>query len=201
MINGSRIDDVLLAKKSITRCNIATCKGGCCSDGVWVDMAEANAIRANADMIKPFMPADRHDVSEWFGEYHNDDAAFPSGEYTGTNTVMDPTHPNGETCIFLRPEDRHCAIQVASVANGLSSWALKPHYCCLFPLVDTYEEDVRTVTMDYENSLFDRGHGCFEGCVCAPQPVFQIYAEETALAIGLDGYRALCEATGEAPRL
>ena len=55
--------------------------------------------------------------------------------------------------------------------------------------------------MDYENSLFERGHGCFENCVCEPQPVFQIYAEETALAIGLDGYRALCAAAGEEPRL
>lgn len=201
VIQGNRIDAALLAKKAIARCEIATCKGSCCSDGVWVDLHQADAIRKNAEMIKPFMPADRHNVSEWFGERYDDDPAFPSGEYTGTNTVVDATHPNGETCVFLRPEDRYCAIQFASAANGLSPWALKPTYCCLFPLVDEYENGERTVTIDDENTLFERGGGCHVVCAGEPQPMFQIYAEETALAIGLSGYRELCAATGETPRL
>jgi hypothetical protein len=107
----------------------------------------------------------------------------------------------------LRPEDRFCAIQVASVANNLSPWALKPFYCCLFPVVDEYVDEQdrpleqRRLTLDDENDLFSRGGGCFEVCAGEPQPLFQIYAEEVALALGLEGYRELCAAQGVQPRL
>jgi len=202
IILGNRIAPALLEKKAIRRCEIATCKGSCCSDGVWVDISEANAIRANAELIKPFMRPERRNVESWFAELHEDDPAFPSGQYTGTTTVVDQTHPNGETCIFLRPEDRYCAIQAACFARGLPPWKYKPTYCCLFPVVDEFDErGNRTVTVDSENTLFERGGGCHESCACEPQPMFQIYAEEVALALGVEGYRALCAATGETPRL
>lgn len=202
VINDNVIDPALLARKSITRCEITTCKGSCCSDGVWLDLRQADAIREQAGLIQPFMPPERRAVEGWFSELHDDDAAFPSGFYTGTNTVPDPTHPNGETCVFLRPEDRFCAIQAASTAHGHPAWALKPTYCCLFPLVDRFEDDGRrVVTVDDDNSLFERGGGCHEKCAGEPRPMFQIYAEETVLAIGLDGYHKLCAATGESPRL
>lgn len=198
IISGYAIDEKLLQAKSIRRCEIASCKASCCADGVWLDHDFSKRILANAEMIQPFMPEERRDTAKWFAELHDDDPAFPSGQYTGTTTVEDASHPSGTTCIFLRPEDRYCAIQAACMANGLPSWELKPFYCCLFPVVDEYvdENDVplsqRRLTMDDTNSLFERGGGCHEACTCEAQPLFQIYAEEVALALGLDGYRALC---------
>jgi hypothetical protein len=207
VINGYAIDAKLLEKKTITRCQLTTCKGGCCADGVWVDYAHSQEILAHAAMIQPFMPEDRRDTSTWFAELHDDDPAFPSGQYIGTTTVDDPTHPSGTTCRFLRPEDRFCAIQVASVANGRDAWSLKPLYCCLFPVVDEYEDEegnalpVRRLTMDDTNDLFSRGGGCHEPCAGEGQFVFQIYAEEVAIMLGIDGYRELCAAQGVEPRL
>jgi hypothetical protein len=207
IVSGYAIDEKLLEKKAITRCQISGCKAGCCADGVWLDVGQADAILKNAEMIQPFMPEARRDTAQWFAELHNDDPAFPSGQYTGTTTVEDASHPSGTTCIFLRPEDRYCAIQVASVANGLSSWDLKPFYCCLFPVVDEYVDanddplPIRRLTMDDTNSLFERGGGCHDVCVCEPQSVFQIYAEEVSLALGVEGYRELCEKVGEPARL
>jgi hypothetical protein len=207
IINGYAIDGKLLAKKSIRRCEVARCKGGCCADGVWVDYAHSQKIHAHAELIQPFMPADRRDPATWFAELHDDDPAFPSGQYIGTTTVDDPTHPSGTTCRFLRPEDRYCAIQAACMASGRPAWELKPYYCCLFPVVDEYVDEndqplpVKRLTLDDENDLFNRGGGCNEACECEPQFMFQIYAEEVALAIGIEGYRELCAAMGEQPRL
>ena len=121
IINGYTIDDKLLQKKAISRCQIAQCKAGCCADGVWLDYAHSKKILANAELIQPFMPEERRDTSKWFAELHDDDPAFPSGQYSGTTTVDDPSHPSGTTCIFLRPEDRYCAIQAASFAPGRPS--------------------------------------------------------------------------------
>ncbi len=207
VVSGYVIDEKLLAKQSIRRCKIAKCKAGCCADGVWLDYDHSKLILENAALIQPFMPEERRDTSKWFAELHDDDPAFPSGQYTGTTTVEDPLHPSGTTCIFLRPEDRYCAIQASSFARGRPSWELKPFYCCLFPVVDEYvnEDDeplpMRRLTMDDTNSLFERGGGCHEICANEAQPVFQIYAEEVALALGPDGYRELCTKTGEQARL
>lgn len=207
VINGYAIDDKLLQKKAIRRCQIARCKAGCCADGVWVDDAHAQRIVAQAELIQPFMPAARRDPDTWFAELHDDDPAFPSGRYTGTTTVEDPSHPSGTTCVFLRPEDRYCAIQAACIAHGRPPWELKPYYCCLFPVVDEYEDadgrplPVKRLTLDDENDLFNRGGGCYEDSACDPEYVFQIYAEEVALALGLDGYRELCVAVGVPPRI
>jgi hypothetical protein len=104
--------------------------------------------------------------------------------------------------VFLRPEDRYCAIQAASLEHGLPSWALKPHYCCLFPLVDDYSSDGATkrLMLDADNPLFDEGGGCYERCATR-QHVFQVYAEETAFVLGVEGYRELCQRMGVTPRL
>lgn len=202
VIKGWTIGDSLLERKPITRCRIVACKGGCCADGVWVDMGQERKILEHAEMIKPYMPAERRDTATWFAEHYDDDDAFPSGEYIGTTTVIDPTHPGGSTCVFLRPEDRYCAIQAASLANGKAAWELKPHYCCLFPLVDEYDKDSgsKSLILDSENSLFEHGGGCYENCAVI-QPVFQVYAEETSMVLGVDGYRELCGKVGVEPRI
>lgn len=207
IVNGFEIHENLLAKKAITRCQLATCKGACCADGVWLDVHQAERILQNAEMIKPYMPAERRDTSTWFAELHDDDPSFPSGKYTGTTTVEDPAHPSGTCCRFLRPEDHFCAIQYASFMQGHNPWALKPHYCCLFPVVDEHDYDERnhitskTLLIDEENDLFERGGGCNEACACAPEHMFQIYAEEVSLALGIDGYHELCQKAGVEPRL
>ncbi len=202
VVKGWTIGVSLLERKPITRCQIVTCKAGCCADGVWVDMGQARAILANAELIQPYMPVERRDATTWFAEYYNDDTAFPSGEYIGTTTVVDASHPGGMTCVFLRPEDRYCAIQAASIATGRKPWELKPYYCCLFPLVDEYDSDgaAKWLILDSENSLFEHGGGCHEDCAVI-QPVFQVYAEETSMVLGVDGYRELCERVGVEPRL
>ena len=60
---------------------------------------------------------------------------------------------------------------------------------------------IKRLTLDDENDLFNRGGGCYENCAGEPQFMFQIYAEEVALALDIDGYRELCARVGAEPRL
>ncbi len=200
-INDFQIDPKLLEQKEIKRCQLATCRGGCCADGVWLDVDQAERILDHAEMIKPFMPEDRRDQSTWFAELHDDDASFPSGKYTGTTIVPDEAHPSGTCCRFLRPEDHFCAIQYASLQNSMQPWTLKPLYCCLYPIVDDYDGGVKTLTIDSDNDLFSRGGGCHDECPGTLSPIFQIYAEEISIMLGVEGYRELCAIQQETPRL
>ncbi len=200
VISGFTVDASLLERRPVRRCNLGTCQASCCVDGVWVDMYQASDILDHAAMITPYLPAERRNPDSWFAEAHDDDPVFPSGAYIGTTTVPDPTHPAGQTCVFLRPEDRLCAIQMACTANGRAPWSLKPYYCCLFPLVDEQRGGKPVLMLDEGNSLFEHGGGCRES-FNTPQPVFQVYAEETAFVLGVGGYRELCEREGITPRL
>ncbi|MCS7059951.1 MAG: DUF3109 family protein [Anaerolineae bacterium] len=198
-IDDTLIDSSLLSSKPVRRCDVHQCQARCCSDGVWLDVGQARRIREHAELIAPYLPAERRNPDAWFAEYHEDDH-MPSGAYTGTTTVTDPTHPSGETCVFLRPEDRRCAIQVACVAHNMSAWELKPYYCCLFPLVDEWDGAQRRLLLDESNDLFERGGSCSQPAD-APQPIIQVYAEEVSLALGVQGYRELCARLGLTPRL
>lgn len=201
LVKGHVIDPSLSERKPIRRCEVNACKAACCSDGVWVDFEQSRRILDHAELIAPFMPPERREPAGWFAEQYSD-SEFPSGQCIGTTTVEDRTHPNGQTCVFLRPEDRYCAIQTACLAGGLSAWELKPYYCCLFPLIDEPDEETThtRLLLDSDNDLFERGGGCHQAC-STDQPVFQVYAEEAALALGLDGYRELCAQVGVEPRM
>ena len=199
LVGDTLVDASLLQLRPIRRCAIVQCQARCCGDGVWLDVVQAQRIREHAEMIAPFMPEERRNPDTWFAEYY-EDPHMPSGAYTGTTTVADPTHPNGETCVFLRPEDRYCAIQAACIADDRAAWELKPYYCCLFPLIDEWDGGQRRLLLDDDNDLFERGGSCSEACSEA-QPIVQVYAEEASLALGLDGYRELCRRAGLTPRL
>ena len=45
------------------------------------------------------------------------------------------------------------------------------------------------------------GGGCYENCAGELQLMFQVYAEEVTLALGVKGYRELCAVMNVEPRL
>ena len=105
--------------------------------------------------------------------------------------VDDPTHPAGTTCVFLRPEDRYCALQTASIASGDPPWSLKPFYCILHPL--TLEDD--HLQLDDSNEIYHEGGHCQR-----PQdretPLFVTFRAELEHVLGEDGYADLLRRVG-----
>lgn len=175
-----RVSDSLLTEsRAARRCTIGECQAWCCIGGVSVDLGEKEDILRHADWVKPYLPADRRDERGWFDGQDVADPEYPSGHVEGTTVVDDPTHPAGYTCIFLRPEDRRCALQLAGAAAGLGRWGLKPFYCGLYPL--TIENGV--LCMDDENELYLEGGNCHRES-SQVVPLHQLFHDEIVLAVG-----------------
>ena len=185
-INGKRVDRKLLEARPVQRCQTAECQSWCCTGGVWVDLWEKEKVLANAELIKPHLPPDRRDESLWFDGEQDDHLDFPSGRGEGTSVVEDPTHRAGQTCLFLRPEDRYCALQVASLANGQHPWSLKPLYCALHPL--TMEDSF--VQLDDANEIYVEGGHC-QRPSAEFVPLYVLFESELRLVLGDEGYEVL----------
>jgi hypothetical protein len=101
--------------------------------------------------------------------------------------ISDPTHPAGQTCIFLTP-DRLCALQAAGIASGEHPWRFKPFYCALHPL--TLDEGI--LALGELSEMYREGGSCNRPSETLI-PVYQLFDVETKLALGEAGY-ALLEA-------
>jgi hypothetical protein len=190
-INGWQVDHRLLKEFSLRRCGLGECRAWCCGMGVWVDLEHQQRVLAHADLVRPYLPPERHDERAWFDGEVVEDSDFPSGRCTGTSVVARPDHPLGTACTFLR-EDYRCALQMAGAENGLGRWGLKPFFCALHPL--TFE-DGRRVTLDDDNELYIGGGSCQRVQVdWRPLPLYQVMEDELRLVLGDDGYAELAAA-------
>jgi len=157
-------------------CDFPACRGACCVHGVWVDLAEVEAILRHAARIRPLLPADAADPARWFTAEEEDDPYTPSGRVRHTRVLKRPEHPLGTACVFWLPPDGRCALQVAAEAQGWHPWTLKPFYCVLHPL-DLDEEG--RITLDDPEALLNTPGGCVRRAAEARPPV-EIFAAELA---------------------
>ena len=176
----------LLQRDKVRRCALGECQAACCTGGVWLNPEEVPRILEWAEIIKSYLPRERHDESKWF-ELGGPDPRFPEGYEVGTTAVDDSARPGQTCCVFLRP-DRICALQLASKEHGQGWPGLKPFYCALYPL---YLED-GVLTFDDVTPLDFEDSGCRRPA-CEARPLYTIYREEAILVLGEDGYQELCE--------
>jgi hypothetical protein len=158
----------------------------CCSHGVHLDLDHSRRILDEAELIKPHLPKDRHDVDNWFDGDIGEDSDFPSGRRIGTQVIPDPTMLDGTRCIFLRP-DNLCALQVTSLALKRDRWDLKPFYCALYPIILLGD----TVLLDDDNALYRNGANC-QRAETVTVPLYQLFEDELVLAMGQERYDQLC---------
>lgn len=182
-----KVDARLLERREVRRCTLAECLAWCCTGGVWIDVGEASRITQHADLIKPFLPEDRRDEYLWFDGVVEADEEYPTGWGMGTRVVPDPTHPAGQTCVFLRPQDRRCAIQAASIAQGRHKWELKPFYCWLHPLTTNGD----WVGLDDDNEIYLEGGSCQRDCPGVLTPLYRLFEEELRRVLGDQGFEEL----------
>jgi hypothetical protein len=188
-VKGVLIGDSLLGLSRGARCRIDECRAGCCRNGINMELAHAERIRAHAADIAPHLPPERRDPAGWFDE-EVEDPDFPGGRGVGTSAVDDPDDPALTACVFLR-RDYRCALQVASEAIGLAYPGLKPFHCALYPILLSEGE----LVLDEWSPAELSGADCQREA--APRvPVADVFRDEIALALGEDGYLAIKKLLG-----
>lgn len=187
MINAIAVDARLLETRPVRRCTIDDCQAYCCTGGVYIATHEAEAVLAHQELIQPHLPPERRDPALWFdGEVLPDDDHPRGGLVTGTRVLPDPSHPVGESCVFLRP-DRKCALQAAGLAAGEHPWRFKPFYCALHPLV--YED--KRLILSEASEMYLEGGSCNRPHAGAAIPLYELFDDELVLALGEAGYALL----------
>ncbi len=187
IINGRTVSRQLLEARPLRRCRNDECQSYCCSGGVWIHTRQAEDILAHQATIIPHLPPERRDPAAWFdGSLEPDDDYPEGGPVTGTAVIDDPTHPAGQTCIFLLP-DRRCALQAAGVAAGEHPWRYKPFYCALHPL----GIDEGVLTLVEESEIYAEGGSCSRPEAGQPIPLYELFDYEVKLALGDDGFAEL----------
>ncbi len=194
VIRGWRIEPRLLNSYSLRRCGLGECRGWCCASGVWADVEHKEKVLAHADLVRRYLPIERHDERAWFEAEIVEDDDFPSGKAVGTNAIPRPDHPAGSACVFLRGDYR-CALQMAGAENGMGPLGLKPFFCALHPLTIG---DGKCIELDSENEIYIGGGSCQR---IREQwqliPLYELLDFELKLVLGEDGYQELCAAARE----
>ena len=186
-IGGRAVEPGLLEARPMRRCDLAECQSMCCNGGVWIHATQAADILAHQDQIIPHLPLDRRDPALWFDGTEEPDDDYPeAGPCTGTAVVKDPTHPAGQTCIFLTPE-RLCGLQVAGMAAGEHPWRFKPYYCALHPL----GLEAGMLVLVEHSEVFLEGGSCGRPSEDGVIPLYQLFDVEAKLRLGEDGYAEL----------
>lgn len=182
-----RLHPRLLRAERMQRCRLSECRGACCLHGAWVDTLEAAEIRAQAARIRPHLPPDCRDPADWFDGRREADPHALSGQVVHTTVLPRPEHYGGTACIFWRPADARCALQVAAVQAGWHPWRLKPFYCILHPL----DLDAQgRITLDDTAALLAEAASCLRPAE-RPIPLLDTFAEELRYLLGERAWRAL----------
>jgi hypothetical protein len=183
VVDGLRVHPSILGRTRGARCRIEECRGLCCRNGVWLDSGLRERILARAPEIVPQLPVDRADPASWFETDVLEHVDFPSGRGVSTAVVVDPEDDAEDNCIFLRPEDRKCALQCVDPG-------LKPFDCATYPVLRSEGE----LTLDLESPK-ESGHDC-QRETDAPALVLEVFANELRLVLGEAGYQRLRAAAG-----
>ena len=167
-MTAPRVDPRVLRARFAAGASTRSCDGRCCRMGVWVDLAERDAILALASLVQDAMDAGQlHDPRDWFEDELREDADFPSGRAVGTAI------PHGQ-CVFLNARKR-CVLHVVSDTAGVP---LKPFFCAAFPVT----VNAGTVLLDPARERY--APGCCRSAADGPATVLDVCSAELELVLG-----------------
>lgn len=178
-VKNFKVDSLVFTARFVSFCNVPVCRGSCCYWGVYVDIKEREKILEHKDLILKFMDETQpRDVELWFEKDEWDDPDFPSGKCVGTNVYSNK-------CVFLTKEG-YCVLQTSSTNSGMHKWALKPFYCCIYPL--TFWEGVLTYDDGHAEDLEYCG---IKAVYNHAGPVVEVCKDEFIYVLGEEGYSDL----------
>ncbi|MSP90375.1 MAG: hypothetical protein EXR79_00990 [Myxococcales bacterium] len=186
-----RVDPALFDPARGERCRIDECHAACCSNGIWVDVHQAQRILAHAADVIPLLQPGCTDPDQWFGDETWEHPDFPAGVGIPTALIDRPELANAPRCVLLMADWR-CALQVASERLGLGWPGLKPFDCATFPLLRSEGE----LQWDAESVGELGGADCQRPTAGRPAPRHEVFRIEVELSLGRHGADALAALAG-----
>jgi len=137
MIGGSV--DAASFQRPVKRCQISTCRGMCCYDGVYVGQEAAAVIERVAGEHAGFfagldlrLPAQVIVEGDWAWKRGGLKTAVTHRPFSTTVEGF-PSHFTDTACVFLAADGR-CSLQLLSMHLGRHPWYYKPVKCWQHPM-------------------------------------------------------------------
>lgn len=155
LLKKSTVDEEALSR-SLKRCDLASCHGTCCHDGVYLNPDEARTIGKLATDFADFFNVNGIELPA--NPVVRGSSQGVSGLKTATKPVqMDelaedyPQHFELTNCVFLM-DDARCSLQLLSEELGEHPWHYKPFTCWMHPLsIDNGELTIHSRENDPQN--------------------------------------------------
>jgi hypothetical protein len=132
-------------QRPVARCEISTCRGMCCYDGVYVSRESATIIEGAAKEHAEFfgdlglrLPERVVVEGDWRWKKGGLKTAVVPRAFSKTVEGF-PSHFNNTSCVFLT-EDGRCSLQLLSIHQGRHPWYYKPVKCWMHPITLEGEE-------------------------------------------------------------
>jgi hypothetical protein len=195
-------------QRRVARCEISTCRGMCCHDGVYVSPESAAVIeqiaKAHAGIFSglDLQLPDRVIVEgDWPWKTGGLKTAVTRRAFSKTVAGF-PPHFTDTACVFLTGDGR-CALQLLSLHLGVHPWYYKPVKCWMHPITLEGEAQARLLlhneqTDPYRFPGYDGfvsqifcGRTCPEGA-----PASVVLADELTFLSRIVGRDLVAEAAG-----
>jgi len=200
--------DVESFRRPVARCQISTCRGMCCYDGVYVSPESAAVIeRAAKEHAGYFAGLDlqlpERVIVEGDWPWKKGGLKTAVGPRAFSQTVEGfPPHFKDTACVFLTGDGR-CSLQLLSIHLGHHPWYLKPVKCWMHPITLEGEESaILLLHSDRTDPYRLPGYDGFVsrifcGRTCpGGAPASRVLTEELSFLSQILGRDLLAEATG-----
>ena len=195
-------------RRPLARCEISTCRGMCCYDGVYVSRESATIIeRAAAEHAEFFAGLDLQlperviVEGDWSWKAGGLKTAVAPRAFSKTVEGF-PPHFKDTACVFLTGDGR-CSLQLLSTHLGRHPWHYKPMKCWMHPI--TLEGEERATLLLHSDRTDPYRFAGYDGFVsrifCGKTcpggaPAATVLAEELTFLSRIVGRDLLAEATG-----
>lgn len=195
-------------RRPVARCEISTCRGMCCYDGVYVSRETAAVIRRVAKEHAEFfagrglrLPKEVIVEGDWTWKRGGLKTACTPRDFSGTVEGF-PPHFTNTACVFLTADGR-CSLQLLSVHLGRHPWYYKPVKCWMHPI--TLEGDEHAVLLLHSEQTDPYRIPGYDGFVSqifcgrtcrGASPASAVLADELTFLSRITGRDLLAEATG-----
>ncbi|HYL80383.1 MAG TPA: hypothetical protein VEU07_06190 [Candidatus Acidoferrum sp.] len=206
---GGRVDAESF-RRPVARCEIASCRGMCCYDGVYVSPESAAVIEQTAVEHADFfaglglqLPDSIIVEGEWTWKPGGLKTAVTRRTFSRTVQGF-PSHFNDTACVFLT-HDGLCSLQLLSQRLGRHPWYYKPVKCWMHPI--TLEGDERGVLVLHDDRTDPYRHPGYDGFVsrifCGQtcpggKPASAVLSDELTFLSRIVGRDLLADAGGKA---